>query len=174
MPIKFHCEHCGKKVTAPDNAGGKRGKCPSCKQRIFIPMPEEELEEIPLAPEDPEEEKRRKQIQKELLMTQQALLDDQKPPEIEPPSKPETVLPVDENSLADIIPTEDKILQYIILMGRGMLDDAEDLANEIVAEGKKAKKIVQKMASRELRHPELKDVPQTVIAGFFKKLLGKF
>ncbi len=174
MPIKFHCEHCGKKVTAPDDAGGKRGKCPSCKQKIFIPMPEDELEEIPLAPEDPEEEKKREQIKKELLMTQQALLDDRNPPETEPPSTPETALPVDENSLADIIPTEDKILQYIILMGRGMLDEAETLANEIVAEGKKARKIVKQMSKKQLRHPELKDVPPTVIAGFFKHLLAKF
>ncbi len=174
MSIKFHCEHCGKKVTAPDNAGGKRGICPSCKQKIFIPMPEDELEEIPLAPEDPEEEKRRKKIKQELLLAQQALLEDQNPPETEPTTNTETALPVDDDNIADIIPLEDKVLQYIILMGRGMLNEADELAKEIIAEGKRAKQIINEMSKKKLQHPELKDVPQTVIAGFFKNLLGKF
>ncbi len=174
MVIKFHCEKCGKKVTAPDDAGGKRGKCPSCKQKIFIPMPEEQLKEIPLAPEDPQEKKRKEQLEKERLLAQQALLDDQKVPEIDAPPPPENVLPLDDDSLIGIIPLEDKIQQYIILMARGSLADADALADEIVREGKKAKQAVEKIASQELIHPELKDVPQTVISGFFRKLLKKF
>ena len=49
--VQFICEHCRKAVTAPDEAAGKRGKCPHCEQTSYIPVPREDREEdIPLAP----------------------------------------------------------------------------------------------------------------------------
>ena len=54
MSISFRCEHCGKKVEAPDSAGGRRGKCPYCKQSNYIPMPVSEDELFELAPEEDE------------------------------------------------------------------------------------------------------------------------
>lgn len=58
MTITLQCEHCGKKIEAPDSLGGKRGKCPYCKQSNYIPaiVPDDEL--IDLAPEDAAEEQR--------------------------------------------------------------------------------------------------------------------
>lgn len=38
MPISVECPSCGKIVRAPDNAGGKRGKCPQCGTIIDIPI----------------------------------------------------------------------------------------------------------------------------------------
>ena len=59
MAITFHCESCKKKINAPDNTGGKWGKCPYCLHRCYIPLPEtNEEEEIKLAPLDEEEEKK--------------------------------------------------------------------------------------------------------------------
>jgi phage FluMu protein Com len=52
MTINFRCEHCGKKVEAPDSAGGKRGRCPYCKQSNYIPAPVSDDDIIPLAPEE--------------------------------------------------------------------------------------------------------------------------
>ncbi len=37
MSITFQCEHCRREVKAPDEAGGKRGKCPHCQQGNYIP-----------------------------------------------------------------------------------------------------------------------------------------
>ena len=37
VSIEFCCSHCGKRLRAPDHAGGKRGSCPICKQVIVIP-----------------------------------------------------------------------------------------------------------------------------------------
>jgi hypothetical protein len=37
MAIKFTCDTCGKTVSAPDQAAGKRGRCPYCQAKITIP-----------------------------------------------------------------------------------------------------------------------------------------
>ncbi len=35
--ISFNCEHCGHKVSVPDEHAGKRGKCPRCTGTVAIP-----------------------------------------------------------------------------------------------------------------------------------------
>ena len=39
MSIEIHCDHCGKLIKAPDDAGGQRGKCPYCHQSVYVPAP---------------------------------------------------------------------------------------------------------------------------------------
>ena len=50
MAITFHCEHCGKKIEAPNSAGGKWGKCPACHNKLYVPdlYPDEELKLAPI------------------------------------------------------------------------------------------------------------------------------
>jgi len=62
MPIKLHCSSCGKKMEAPDSAGGKWGKCPACHAKIYVPSPQIEEDELKLAPVDETEEQKRKQL----------------------------------------------------------------------------------------------------------------
>jgi DNA-directed RNA polymerase subunit RPC12/RpoP len=57
MTISFHCESCKKKIKAPDETGGKWGKCPYCKHRCYIPLPKSEDEpELRLMPIDAADE----------------------------------------------------------------------------------------------------------------------
>ena len=65
MAIKFHCENCGQKVKAPDETGGKRGQCPCCKKSVYIPRPQNEIEEIPLKPLSPEDERQEREAARE-------------------------------------------------------------------------------------------------------------
>jgi hypothetical protein len=37
MPIEVQCAACGKRLKAPDDQAGRKGKCPSCKGEISIP-----------------------------------------------------------------------------------------------------------------------------------------
>lgn len=60
MSITFQCEHCHKEIKAPDEAGGKRGKCPFCQQSTYIPSPVREEDLLPLAPLSEEEEQAEK------------------------------------------------------------------------------------------------------------------
>ncbi len=37
MPIKMNCPSCGKTLSAPDAAAGKKAKCPTCGQVMTVP-----------------------------------------------------------------------------------------------------------------------------------------
>ena len=37
MPINMTCPSCGKPLTAPESAVGKRAKCPGCAQVMIVP-----------------------------------------------------------------------------------------------------------------------------------------
>ena len=56
MGISFHCEYCGKKIEAPDTAGGKWGKCPACRNKVYVPANNPPDDMLRLAPIDTEEE----------------------------------------------------------------------------------------------------------------------
>ena len=43
MSIELHCPQCEKLIRAPDNAGGKYGKCPYCETKVYIPAPPGEV-----------------------------------------------------------------------------------------------------------------------------------
>jgi phage FluMu protein Com len=45
MPIKFACEHCGKRLSVSRKQAGVRAKCPKCKERIQVPESTSELSE---------------------------------------------------------------------------------------------------------------------------------
>lgn len=53
--IKLQCAMCGKRISAPESAAGKTGKCPGCQQPIQVPkVVEPEIEEeYCLAPDPP-------------------------------------------------------------------------------------------------------------------------
>ena len=38
--IRFHCEHCGHKISVKDKHAGKQGKCPKCKTILTVPKPQ--------------------------------------------------------------------------------------------------------------------------------------
>jgi RsiW-degrading membrane proteinase PrsW (M82 family) len=44
MPIDFIC-NCGRKLHAPNNAAGRRGRCPACQEIFTVPSPAISIEE---------------------------------------------------------------------------------------------------------------------------------
>lgn len=65
MSIELHCPKCSNLIKAPDSAGGKHGKCPYCQNKVYIPMPAGEADEISLAPIDTEAERRAEELRAE-------------------------------------------------------------------------------------------------------------
>jgi hypothetical protein len=41
VPIHFYCP-LGHRLVVPDDRAGKKGRCPSCQQRVFVPVPNPE------------------------------------------------------------------------------------------------------------------------------------
>lgn len=63
--IKLHCEHCGASIQAPREMAGRMSKCPACGNSVYVPTPENEIEELPLAPEDVSDLRKEAQLQAE-------------------------------------------------------------------------------------------------------------
>jgi hypothetical protein len=163
MAITFHCEHCGKKIEAPDNAGGKWGKCPACHNKVYVPD-SDTGEEIKLAPIDADDlaEQRRlidetRRIEQEILSEQDEVLDD----------SAESAVPVYDVSDNELTKN---LIVYLRLMADGDLEQAERIAGSIIHCGKRALKILDGIALSEIPEPELADIPPQVLSGLVRTL----
>lgn len=82
MSITFQCEHCRREVKAPDEAGGKRGKCPYCQQGNYIPA-ELNGEIFDLVPLDEMAERQQKaELQSQMEMDREILAETGGPPPV--------------------------------------------------------------------------------------------
>ena len=163
MSISFHCESCKKKITAPDNAGGKWGKCPFCNHKCYIPMPKKDgEEELKLAPLDEDEETKYEQIMRETHNVTGVLLH-----QTESPPGSAQGAKIDEKQLTV------RIIIYLRQMADGRLDEAQTTADKIVPYKSQAKAILENILRAEKPEPELADVPKKVLAGFVRNILTR-
>ena len=131
MSISFHCEYCNKKIEAPDDAGGKWGKCPSCHKRLYVPG-SEDGEELKLAPIDETEEQKKKRLMAETFHLTQDILQERDVPEesSEPPAEEPAldVTSTTEIGLAEQVATNrllyrqglEKLVDYYTTTGNNM------------------------------------------------------
>ena len=175
MSITFHCEHCGKKIEAPDTAGGKWGKCPGCKNKVYVPAGKsaEPDDELRLAPLDNEEEVRHRKMIAEEARLRQEILNETNVPEEGTAQKNNSPSPPRPNNLSEAELTT-CIISYIRQMADGELDAAEEMALTIIPNGHKAIKILERIANSEIPEPEISDIPQQVLSGLIKNLRGRF
>ena len=166
MAITFHCEHCGKKIEAPDSAGSKWGKCPACHNKVYVPASEVD-EELKLAPMDTNDlaEQRRlmaetRRIEQEILREKDEVLDDSA-------ERAVPVYDISDNELTK------NIIVYLRLMADGDLEQAERISSSIIHCGKRALKIIDGIAVSEIPEPELADIPQQVLSGLVRTLRTK-
>jgi hypothetical protein len=162
MPIKLHCSACGKKIDAPDSAGGKWGKCPACHVKIYVPLPEAADDELKLAPVDETEEQKRKQLMLETYRLTQDILEEKSVPEA--PGTAGLVPDINEETLTN------HIIRYLRQMANGDLDEAQRTADLIVPHRRKAMTILDHLGKTYPPDPELEDVPQQVLLVLIRNL----
>lgn len=165
MPIKFHCEHCGKGVEAPDSAGGKWGKCPACKNKIYVPAPESE-DALPLAPIDETEEARQKRLLAESYQLTQNILQEREVPE-ETADAVAAPAPAYRMSDAEL---KDTIVAYLRQMADGELDRAQDIADLILPYRARALVILDGIAVSDMPEEELASIPPQILSGLIRNL----
>ena len=162
MAIIFHCDHCGKKIEAPDSAGGKWGKCPACHNKLYVPSPDSD-EELKLAPIDESEEERKKRLMAETLkLTQDILQEREIPNEPGEAAKPE--FGMGERELTK------NIIMYLRQMADDELHEAQRTVGLIARHGSQTVKILNRMALSEIPEPELTDIPRQVLSALIKSL----
>ena len=171
MGISFHCEHCGRKIEAPDTAGGKWGKCPACHNKVYVPANNPPDDELRLAPIDTEEERRRKKMAAEVDRLREKILDEKDVPEEGVVLKDRPAAP-EPGDLSDAELTT-FIISYLRQMADGELDLAEQTAKAILPNGQNAIRPLERIALSEIPEPEIADIPQQVLSGLIKSLRNR-
>jgi hypothetical protein len=163
MPIKLHCDHCGKKIEARDDAGGKWGKCPACHNKLYVPLPVTDDDELKVAPLDESELQKQQQLMAETYRLTRDILEEQNVPEAAvAPGGPAPE--ISEQQLTEYI------VRYLRQMVDGRLDEAQRTADRIVPHRRKATVILDQFAKSEAPDPELEDIPKQVLSGFIRNL----
>ena len=165
MSIVFHCDHCGKKIEAPDSAGGKWGKCPACHNRLYVAGLNVE-DDLKLAPVDETEEEKKKRLMAETYRLTQDILQEREMPE-GASRVGEPLSDVSEKELTK------NIILYLRQMADGELDAAGRTAVAVVPYGRQAVQILDRIALSEMPEPELADVAPQVLAGLIRTLRSK-
>jgi len=176
MSIELHCPQCEKLIRAPDNAGGKHGKCPYCEAKVYIPMPPApEEEEIRIAPLDLEAERRDAELQREMIRYA-ASLDKEK----DTPMGAAADAAVPSGGLAsrrmevpgEVIDVPDKVEEFVVAMRASQLDVADRVAKELKRTGSKARDYVEGIML-DPAPPPLGNVPKPLLLGFLKQLVQR-
>ncbi|MHC4106405.1 MAG: TFIIB-type zinc ribbon-containing protein [Planctomycetota bacterium] len=167
MTISFHCEHCGKKIEAPDSTGGKWGKCPACRNKVYVPGLDSD-EELKLAPIDESALEEQKRLMAETHQVEQEILNEKDIPE---DSAEAEIAPLASDASEQELTKE--IIVYLRRMADGDLDQADRLSNAIVPYGNRALEILDKIALSEIPEPELADIPPQVLSGLIRTLRNK-
>jgi hypothetical protein len=164
MTIRLQCSLCGKKIEAPDSAGGKWGKCPACHNKVYVPQPVTDDDELKLAPIDQTEEQRQRQLMLETLALTRDILQERNVPDVPGGPAPTPATDINEEKLTDFI------LRYLRQMADGDLDDAQRTAELILPHRRKATLILDKLVTSKEPDPELEDIPKQVLLGYIRNL----
>ncbi len=178
MTIEFHCNYCGKLVKAPDEAGGKKGKCPACQKILYVPMPEGAVDEFDLAPIDEQEEKKRRQMEEQARAAERALLKEKNvPPEGSTPARGSSAGRTPSAPPPPPAPTPETpddveflVIEWVRSMADGDLGDADRSMMQLQKSRAAAKQAVEKLAIAEPPPGSLENVPRPVLNRYFKML----
>ncbi len=172
MSIELHCPQCQKLIRAPDEAGGRRGKCPYCTSSVYIPRPSDEVEEIALAPLDEDEEKRAEEERRDSLRYYAAVdkAKDSKSHAGEAASSADG--PASAPTAGEVVDVTVETETYILAMRDSKLEAAEAAAARLKRVGARARDYIQGLLVDEMP-PQYENVPAPVVQGFLKALLSR-
>jgi hypothetical protein len=172
MPIKFECTECHKIVTAPDAAGGKRGKCPFCGRLVDIPLPPpppepqaEDPDLIPLAPIDEDEERKLSDERKALYAQEQSLLKAMAPSE--------DSVPIEQREDLSSEDLHHFVVNYLLDMFEGNLARAGAHADKLRSLGFAGIGAVDDFLEGKADEPALGHIPAPIREGFLRELKAR-
>ena len=167
MSIELRCEKCGHQIRAKREAAGKWAKCPNCHNNLYIPTPEEEIEELSLAPEDSAALEREERLQAERRRLDHALAhEDEVPtePHLPPVRSKRGSLPAGRTTVKGVV------LSYLVAMRDTDLGRAEEALQLLATQKAKTIEIIDRLAADQIPPAEMTNVPPGVYQGFLKSL----
>jgi DNA-directed RNA polymerase subunit RPC12/RpoP len=171
MSIQLHCPLCGKLIKAPDDAGGKRGKCPYCEGKVYIPSAPSDEEEIGIAPLDEEAERQAQELADEAAEYAASLSRETGSPrdgggkiKDRPPST--SVTP------GEVVDVPQLVEKFVTAMRDSKLEQADRCVSQLARAGQRARDYVEGVMLDEMA-PSFEGVPPAVQKGFLKALLER-
>jgi DNA-directed RNA polymerase subunit RPC12/RpoP len=174
MAITFHCQHCGKKIEAPDGSGGRWGRCPACNGKVYVPSLDEDVDDLRLAPlDEADEQKRRPMLAETFALTSQILQEKTVPiPDDQTPTQPDDslVMPLPRMSDTEL---QEEIIGYLRMMADGDLEKAQLSSDIIVAHGRQAIAVLDRIALSQIPDKRLAAIPPHVMSALIRDLRTK-
>lgn len=175
--IRLTCEYCGKAVRAPHELAGKRSKCPACGNSLYVPTPEDEIEELPLAPEDVSDLQHEAALLAERRKLDLLLSHEDKPAD-DPGSGSGRSGGADSGAgstgaLDSANRTERAIRNYLAAMRASDLAAADRAMTVLRMQPRTARETIDRMAADQIPPPEVGGLPAGVYQGFLKTLRSK-
>lgn len=183
--IKLRCEHCGAGISAPREMAGKMSKCPSCGNTLYVPTPENEIEELPLTPEDDSDVRREQQLQEERRRLDKMIAGEERPPaegadktrggsaEHKPGSQAGPAHAADGSAAGGTTRAQQALMRYLKALRDSDFDTAERALATLKMQPRTALELIDRLISDQLPPVELSDVPPGVYQGFLKTLRSK-
>ncbi len=186
MNIQIKCEKCGHGISVPRDAAGKYAPCPSCANSVYIPTPEEEIEELPLAEEDPTDLEReaallaeRRRLDMQLAREEKAAGHERSPghdsgagsgrssesPPLKPPSAGQHHPPGTGRTTVKGV-----VIAYLTAMRDSDLTRAEQALALLHPYKTETLRVLDRLAADQIPPTEMADVPPGVFQGFLKSL----
>lgn len=172
MSIELHCPQCGKLIRAPKEAGGKHGKCPYCKNKIYIPTPVDEIETVGLAPLDESDEQRERELRRESARDAALVAGDTSAVPAGDAVVGGSALPLPADTPGEVIDIGAEVDAFIVALRDAQLEKADEVVETLKRAGTRARDHVEGLLIDEMP-PKVKNVPPPVLKGFLKQLLGR-
>ncbi len=163
MSIEIHCQGCGKLIRAPRDAAGRWARCPACGREMYIPTPPEEIEELPLSPEDTALLEREATLQAERRRLDSVIRREKEAPN---ESSGRRAAPR-ETTAAGI---SESVIEYLRAMERSDLGIADRVLPLLQKHRTEALALLDRLAADQMPPAALSHIPPGVYQGFLKHL----
>lgn len=184
MNIKLRCEHCGASIQAPREMAGRMSKCPACGNTVYVPTPENEIEELPLAPEDAVDLRKEQILQEERrkvdsLIAREAsdaASDDGRSANRSGPTPSAADRGggrISDSEPAGPTRVETALSRYLIAMRDSDFDNAERAIATLKLQPRTTQEMIDRLAADSVPPPEMAHVPAGVFQGFLKNLRSR-
>jgi uncharacterized Zn finger protein (UPF0148 family) len=169
VSIELRCESCGKMLRATRERAGSRAACPACGHELYIPAPEEEIEELPMAPEDTSEREREEALLQERRALDRALAREAlNAGEEAPPRRGQQ--PPARSSRTGATDVREQVLAFLEAMRDSHLDRADNALAVLQSHRAEAKEVIDQLVADQIPPECMVNVPSGVYQGFLRSL----
>jgi len=130
---------------------------------MYIPLPPEQRQEIPVAPDGDDENARAEQLKEDQAFLDQLIQEQALSPDAGAPA----------TSAAPDDTIETLVVGFVLSSAQGQMERAERFAAQLARGGQHAQEIVDRMMLEQIPHDDLKDLPAPVVNGYLKQLREK-